>query len=393
MAETANLPTRAEVRKFSDLMKDANAPFGAILQHPEMMRRMMQAVPKHLSPDRMIRVCALAMQKTPKLAEVDRGTMLGALLTCASLGLEPNTVLGHCYLIPFGKTCQLILGYKGLADLARRSGKVGHLHADVVFPGDEFDYWYGKGADLRHRPKGARNGQWTYAYAIAEIIGGGWQFEVMTYEEVMAIRNKSQGYIQALKETNPVKRQKAPWIGYEAEMAKKTALRRLSKLLPMSIEYASAAALDEMSDTGRQDFSSLADATDIQWAIEGSLSDVEDATETAPPSAGAATPPVQRTAEKVAAQPSTSQPAEPPAHVTEPIPEETQPLSMYQSIVAGIDASNSVSELQAWWDHCREKDDAGQTIVDALTPDERADAIGHKLRREGVLISAERPRR
>lgn len=405
MAEPASLPTRTGTRNFNELMKDGSAPFFTLLQHPEMQRRMAQALPRHLSPERMIRVCALALQKTPKLAEVDRATLLGALLTCGSLGLEPNTVLGHAYLIPYGKACQLVLGYKGLADLARRSGRVGHIHADVVYQGDDFQYHYGVGADLKHRPKGARSGQWLYAYAIAEITGGGgWQFEVLTYEEVMAVRNKSQGYLQALRETDVKKREKAPWIGFEAEMAKKTAFRRLAKMLPLSVEYASAAALDEMADSGRQDLSALSDATDINWALEDHASDEQDGTPATPMAgdAGGRVPPQAQAAQAAGgADPQPAPPAVDRAYTGHVMPNTTgpginladQPVSMLASIKAGIDSSNSAGDLEGWWRYCDEPAEEGaKSILEGLTKVEYAEALQHKLGREELLNKRSRGR-
>lgn len=273
-------PTRAEMVPFAQAIKDPKSHVASLLQHPEMMLRMRQALPRHLSPERMVRVCALALQRTPKLAECDRMTLLGALLTCGSLGLEPNTVLGHAYLIPFGKACTLIIGYKGFVDLARRSGHIATVHADVVYASDEFDFEYGSSGKLRHVPSGNREGDWIYAYAYARMKDGSDQYEVMTRTEVLRIRNSSQGYQRD--------KSKSPWTNHEAEMAKKTALRRLAKWLPLSVEFATAAALDEMSDAGKADLSHLGEATDVlagveQMALEAPSDEPAAAPQPAPP--------------------------------------------------------------------------------------------------------------
>lgn len=296
-------PTRAEMVPFAQAIRDPKTHVGSLIQHPEMMARMRQALPRHLSPERMIRVCALALQRTPKLAECDRMTLLGALLTCGSLGLEPNTVLGHAYLIPFAKTCTLIIGYKGLVDLARRSGHIATIHADVVYPGDEFDFEYGSGGRLRHVPSGQRSGDWLYAYAYARMKDGSDQYEVMTREEVLRIRNGSQGYQRD--------KGKSPWTLHEGEMAKKTALRRLAKWLPLSVEFASAAALDEMSEQGRADLAGMAEATDVLGGIENMA--IEDGTGSdAPPTAAAQTPPPASRVSAEQAQPAEAADAEKP---------------------------------------------------------------------------------
>ncbi len=123
---------------------------------------------KHMNPERMMRLMANALRTTPKLGECQPLSLLGAMMQCASLGLEPNTVLGHAYLIPFdeskwnpqtrqrdkvGTNVQLIIGYKGLIDLARRSGHITSISANVHYSDDElWEYEEGTEATLRHRP-------------------------------------------------------------------------------------------------------------------------------------------------------------------------------------------------------------------------------------------------
>jgi phage RecT family recombinase len=107
------------------------------------------ALPKHLNPDRMLQVAQTAITQNPQLLECDTGTLFGALIRCTQLGLEPNNALGQLYLIPFNnrkanrKDVQVIVGYKGMIDLARRSGNIESLQAMAVREGDEFSYEYG----------------------------------------------------------------------------------------------------------------------------------------------------------------------------------------------------------------------------------------------------------
>lgn len=242
-----------------------------MLQNQQMVDRFKMIVPKHLSPERMLRVMALAVHKTPKLAECDPMTLLGAMMVCGSLGMEPNTPLGHCYLIPFEKRkkvggqwvtdridIQLIIGYKGYIDLARRSGTLVSIHADVVYEGDEFSFEYGSNMHLRHVPRGAREGRkplWAYAHAK---LKDGEAFEVLPYEQVLSVRDGSQGYAQALrqgKDSNAYRT--SPWVAHEHEMSAKTMVRRLSKWLSMSIEFANAAQLDSMSEAGTVAFNAF----------------------------------------------------------------------------------------------------------------------------------------
>lgn len=244
-----------------------------MLEEPAMVSRFRQVLPRHLNPERMLRVLAQCVHKTPKLAACDPMTLLGAMQACASLGLEPNTPLGHAYLIPFGTDVQLIIGYRGYIDLARRSGNMVSIHADVVYEGDDFDFFYGSGQYLKHRPRGNR-GNPLEAYAYAKLTDGE-AFEVLPYTLVLRVRDNSQGYKYAKgdAERNPsdAKKQKrfaeSPWVANEHEMAAKTMVRRLAKWLPLSLEFANAATLDAMSEAGKADFAVFAEAKDLDEGL------------------------------------------------------------------------------------------------------------------------------
>lgn len=202
----------------------------------------------HMNPERMMRVVANAIRTTPTLKEAEPMSFLGALMTCASLGLEPNTVLGHAYLVPFKNNkkkiteVQVIVGYKGLIDLARRSGHITSISAGIHYADDDlWDYEEGTESRLRHRP-GPRRGEKLHAYAVAKFKDGGYAFSVLPWPDVMRRRDGSQGYQSAVRFG---KRDQHPWVAHEDPMAMKTAIRDLSKFLPLSIEFMQAVAIDE----------------------------------------------------------------------------------------------------------------------------------------------------
>ncbi|MGN7869588.1 recombinase RecT [Paracoccus sp. 22332] len=210
----------------------------------------------HMKPERMMRLIANAIRVTPKLADCEPMSLLGALMQCASLGLEPNTVLGHAYLIPFdkkqknretgrwetvGTNVQLIVGYKGLIDLARRSGHITSISANIHYSDDDlWEYEEGTEATLRHRP-GNLEGQKLHAYAIAKFRDGGHAYVVLPWAHVMRIRDNSEGWKTAVRMGGT---DKSPWKAHEDEMAKKTAIRALAKYLPLSVEFQDAVQLD-----------------------------------------------------------------------------------------------------------------------------------------------------
>lgn len=197
-----------------------------------------KVLPAHVTPERMVRVTLTALTRTPKLADCDQASFFRCLLDLGSLGLEPDGRRAH--LIPFENRkrgcveCQLIIDYKGLVELAYRSGVVQSIHADVVREGDIFDYDLG---DVRHhvphflrrdadKPHSA--GPVIAAYCRAVLKDGATKTEVLSKEDVESIRNRSRAG------------QSGPWVTDWSEMAKKTAFRRVSKWLPLSAEYRDA---------------------------------------------------------------------------------------------------------------------------------------------------------
>jgi len=167
------------------------------------------------------------------------------VVEASQLGLEPDGVLGHAYLVPFNnrktgqREAQLIPGYKGLVELSRRSGNLSTIYAHVVHERDQYRFCYGLTPTLEHTPTGEPDpGPIVAAYAVAHLRDGGVQFEWLWKKEIDGIRAQSKAGSSG------------PWVTHYDEMAKKTALRRLCKLLPVSVELQRAVALDEMAEAG-----------------------------------------------------------------------------------------------------------------------------------------------
>ena len=189
-----------------------------------------KALPKHLTPDRFLRVAITALTKTPKLAQCDQASFFGALLTLSQYGIEPDGRNAH--LIPYGTTCQLILDYKGIVELVMRTGKVSKLHADVVCENDDFEYDLGQ--IVRHKIDLRKDrGEVFAAYATCQFKDGATSAAVMSKQEIDAVRNRSRAG------------KSGPWVTDYNEMAKKTAFRRLSKWLPLSAEVRDLMAKDD----------------------------------------------------------------------------------------------------------------------------------------------------
>ncbi|MED0665744.1 recombination protein RecT [Bacillus badius] len=198
-----------------------------------------KALPSHMNPDRMARIALTTIRSNPKLLEASISSLLGAVMQAAQLGLEPGLV-GHCYLIPFrnGKTgqtdVQFIIGYKGMIDLARRSGQIENIYSHAVFENDDFEYELGLHPKLVHKPATGERGNMTHVYAVAHFKDGGYQFEVMDIQEIEKRRGRSKS------------KNNGPWVTDFEEMAKKTVIRHMWKYLPISIEVQQQAVQDEV---------------------------------------------------------------------------------------------------------------------------------------------------
>jgi recombination protein RecT len=205
-----------------------------------------RALPRHMTPDRMARIALTELRRVPKLMECNPKSFFGAVIQASQLGLEPGGGLGHAYLVPYKQECQLIIGYRGMIDLARRSGQIVSITARVVHEKDEFSYAYGLNEKLDHTPFADGDpGRLIYVYAVARLKDGGVQFEVMSKADVDKIRQRSKSSSSG------------PWVtDYEA-MAKKTVIRQIFKYLPVSVELRTAMDLDERADTDQPQHNDL----------------------------------------------------------------------------------------------------------------------------------------
>ena len=210
------------------------------LQHyiKQMEKEIKKALPSVITPERFTRIVLSALSTNPKLADTTPQSFLGAMMTAAQLGVEPNTPLGQAYLIPYRNKgvmeCQFQLGYKGLIDLAYRSGEISIIQAQMVYSEDTFTYSFGLEPTLKHIPATGDRGEPVHVYAMFKTKEGGYGFEVMSIEE---IRIFAQKYSKAYDN--------GPWQTNFEEMAKKTVLKRVLKYAPLKTEFLRGLAQDE----------------------------------------------------------------------------------------------------------------------------------------------------
>lgn len=223
-----------------------------------MRDRIATQLPRGMDPDRFLQVAARAIISNPTLMECDRASLMLAIQTAADLGLEPSGLLGSAYIVPFNnrmkvgnvwrtvKVAQLIPGYRGLIDLARRSGEILKVEARTVRQRDEFRIDYGSDQPVHHvpfipdpsaAPEDRDPGPYIGAYMKALLRDDPVpQVEWMTYDEIALVRKRSKAA------------DGGPWVTDEPEMMRKTVVRRGAKYLPLTTDFRTALELDEVAE-------------------------------------------------------------------------------------------------------------------------------------------------
>lgn len=195
-----------------------------------------KALPRVITPERFTRIALTALSSNPNLAKCERNSFLGALFNAAQLGLEPNSPLQQAFLIPYNNTkkgiteCQFQIGYKGLLDLAYRSGEFASIYAQTVYENDTFDYSYGLDPTLTHKPTMGERGEPICYYAVFKLKNGGSSFVVMSKEDALRHAKKYSKTFNA-----------GPWQSDFDSMAKKTCLKQLLKYAPIRSDFITAA--------------------------------------------------------------------------------------------------------------------------------------------------------
>jgi recombination protein RecT len=193
-------------------------------------------LPPSVKVDRVLRVVRTSWQMDAKLQQCSPKSILSSVMKACELGLEPSGALKHCYLVPFKGEATLILGYAGLLELARRSGQYEKIETRVVYEKDQFLLEYNPDVLFRHVPYlDGPAGPEKFVYAFARLKGGELSFEVMTREQIEAIR----GRLPEFQRNSPA------WRDFWGEMARKIVLKRLLKRMPLSVEAVDAIGRDD----------------------------------------------------------------------------------------------------------------------------------------------------
>lgn len=232
----------------------------------KMQAQIAKALPSVITPERFTRIVMTAISNNPQLADCTQSSFIGAMMQAAQLGVEPNTPLGQAYLIPYKNhgvlECQFQLGYKGVIDLAYRSGEVSIIDAQAVHENDDFQFELGLEPKLKLIPAKSNRGKTVSYYAMFKTKQGGYGFQVMSESDVREFASvKSQAYKGGYS---------SPWKTDFDEMAKKTVLKKTLKYAPLKSDFVRALAMDETIKTEL-----AADMADVKDETEHNTIDVE----------------------------------------------------------------------------------------------------------------------
>lgn len=209
-----------------------------------------KALPSHIDTGAFLSAVRAAL---PGLIRCTPASLLQALLSCARFGLIPDG--RHAVIRREGKTAVFVPMAQGYIELMYRSGAVGSIHVGMVYTGDEWDYEPTAPAplDFTHKPNltvpKAERGEPILAYAFAWMASGARsQVIVLTREDAEEIRDQ---YSQAYQRAQDSGRNDSFWHTDFLAMWKKSATRRLPKVVPMSAELVALFKADDAGDAGQ----------------------------------------------------------------------------------------------------------------------------------------------
>lgn len=222
---------------------------GATAEKPTTFPAMLQAfksqiaaaLPRHVNPDRMARIALTCYRQNPALAECSPASVFAAVIQASQLGLEPG-LNGRAYIIPYRREATFVPGWRGLVELANRTGRAS-CWTGAVFRGDSFDFRLGDSPRVEHVPAGEDDPELlTHAYAVGRVNGSDWP--IVEVWPVARIRKHRDRY-------NKVGRRHYSYDNWEA-YCRKVPLLQVLKYLPASPELEVAMAANRDAEMGAQ---------------------------------------------------------------------------------------------------------------------------------------------
>ena len=177
-------------------------------------------------------------QSDGALQKCDPNRVVLEALKAATLKLPINKQLGFAYIIPYNNVPTFQLGFRGLIQLAQRSGQYRYINADVVCEGESVNY--NRITGMLEISGTAKSETPVGYFAYFQLLNG---FEKCVYWTREKVEAHAKRYSKAWSKAD------SPWHTNFDAMALKTVLKTIiSKYGVMSGEFANAIANDSVDD-------------------------------------------------------------------------------------------------------------------------------------------------
>lgn len=221
-----------------------------VVQHGH---RLINGLPSDIDKHQFMHAMITAANEADLKDCTGQSVLMAAYGAC-KLGLTPGKIEGLAYFVPFKGECTLIVGYQGYLALAQRNGFLKSMHCDVVYEGDEFEFWTDEtGPRILHRPRLDRDvdkDNVVAAYCISQLSTGGRQIRVLTPKEIAKAKPNHKYESDAYKY-------------HPHEMRLKAVIRRAAKHWRKTREISMAIAWDEQAERGERQQIGNGDLADI----------------------------------------------------------------------------------------------------------------------------------
>lgn len=253
-----------------------------------------EILPKGTDAGKMVAAALLSAKNSKALLNCDPNSVFMCVMAAAELGFGLHWgVQGHAAMVPFKNKAQLILGYRGLIELMTRHPEVKNVHAGLIRKGDKWSHRATeRGVVFRHEAPEALELEEDErpvigAYAVAYFVKGGCEVAVVNRKEFEKIRDGVLAKVTSDSyKTREQKIAESPYTTNPEAMWQKRAVRKLSKMVPMSADMARGVEHEEtvereMGDAIRLDMvrpidaKALPEDTSIAEVVEPSAEPVK----------------------------------------------------------------------------------------------------------------------
>jgi recombination protein RecT len=263
-----------------------------MLEKPQVLERFKNLATQYIDAEQMVHLAIECVKRKPALGECDHLTVLGAFITSQSVGLKPNTIFDHAYVIPYSKwlldetrprgqqwvklppECNFQVGYKGYSALFQRTGRIKDFFASDICENDHYICETGSNPHVEFRKNLRGRGEMIGSFCHVNFLNGGQAVEELDMAEIEKVRSTSETFKSlqkaleiATKKNDQPKIEEAqrklaetPWIKWRATMSMKPAIKRLGGKSDIDPAVALASEADSLSDMGQMNFKAIADA-------------------------------------------------------------------------------------------------------------------------------------